>query len=633
MGRLSKLLWLCITTSTFSSIVSAADVAVFARKADISAAALSPNGNLIASIVRVGNEPNRPSRVEVLDTETGKRTLYFEGDNQTIILRSVDWLNDHILLLNIKVVKDPDEYEYWWRMATIDVNTGSVGYLFNKEFVRQRRSTGYVLDVLPDDAEHVLVHAGSLYKLNIYTKERDRLDVDWGFWADSGDHQWIVDAESRPRVLSRTRRHRRRVAFLDLEKNELVDKWTFDIDSADSVTPLGFDSQGLFYFVAYQNDRRVLKALEPESHDAKEHLIFSDPDYDVWGSPIRLGGNSLLGVRHPARWKDHYIEQDLRALQDQVDKIFPKAYNKLMDLSADRNRYLLLSRSDSNPGTIYIGDRKKKKLTPFALTRNRIDPEAMGQAQRIRFTARDGTPIEGVITLPRQSKGPLPFVVRVNLGSLTTRQFDPMNQMFAQAGIGVLQIDHRGTRGYGFSFEDASKNRWGLEMQDDLTDGLHYLIEQKIADANRLCIIGDVYGGYAAMMAIAKDPQRYRCAVSMTGISDLDAHVDSVPNTINQVLLKHEIGTHDDDLWSRSPLKFAKRIKTPLLLMHDKDYYGVDISQSLRMQEVLQKQGKSVQYLDLPLLSHTDDETIYREVYQNLHDFVLEHLSTKASRP
>ncbi|MEX1033649.1 MAG: prolyl oligopeptidase family serine peptidase [Cellvibrionaceae bacterium] len=630
LRKIGSVLLVAIAAGLWACQAAADEVQLFSRLPDADFARISPDGQLIASIVRVGDSANRVSRVEVLNISSGERKHYFEVDNEAVYLGGLDWLNDEMVVLYTEVVQDAEEFDYWTRMVLLNVKTGDLGHLFNDEYVRQRRYIGVMVDTLPDDKDHVLVHSDSkIYKLNIYTKKRERFEFRIPYTGKSSgrlSEEFLTDNHSRPRALVRRVEHRTHVGYTDSKDNKFTFRWQFDHDSNEYVDPLGFSSEGDFYIVRYHEDRLAVHSVDTDSEDAGEQIVFADPEYDVSPISIRFARNVVVGVRHPARQKDHYFDPPLQSLQQKLDGLIPNAYNRLIDMNADGNRYVLYSVSDVDPGTYYIGDLQANTLTPFAQTRRGIDRNKMGRAKRIQFSARDGTKIEGLVTLPAGGEPPFPIVVRADLGSLSTPQFDTINQMFVASGIGVLEVDTRGTNGYGFEFKAASQKRWGLEPQDDLADGVDYVVQDGIADPERLCIMGEIYGGYAAMMAIVKEPSRYRCAVSINGISDLDKHVDSIPNSIRQPLLKHEIGTYGRDLWDRSPLKYAENIQTPLLLIHEEDWYGVDKYQSQKMESALRKDDKSVRYENLPVVSGARNEKQREVLYSAINQFVIERI-------
>lgn len=613
----------------FGSKLYGQDIELFSNDNDVDYARISPDGKHIASVVRVGDKDNRSSRVEILEIDTGRRSHYFEVDNFQIYINGLDWLNNDVIAVFTTVNEDPEDYSTWSRMVTVDIKKKELGTLFNKEKVRKMRHTGVVIDRLADDPEHVLIHSERIYKLNMYTKDRERIDVDdpdvpVPYGTRNGD-AWFADHLGRPRVLRRVGIVRRHVALRDVEKNKTEYLWRFDRTSTDYVEPLGFDEKGLFYVAGYHNGRLAVKAVDPDSANKDISVVFSDPKYDVTTAEIKLGKSHIVGVRHPARLKDVYFDEHYKSLQDQLDKIFPDTYNQIVDASDDENRYVVYARSATNPGTYYLGDLKGNSLTPFAIARPRIDASKMGISRRIEFKAKDGTTIEALLTLPRNAELPVPLVANLMDRGISVAFFNPLNQALVKAGFGVVEIDHRGVSGYGYDFMRASQERWGLEMQQDLDDGINYLIENKIADANHLCLLGQVYGGYAAMMAIAQEPSKYRCAVSINGISDLAEHVRSIPNRSRQPLLKEEIGTKKKDMRERSPLTYADNIKTPLLLIYEEDYYGVDNSHSERMHEILQQNGVVTEKKSIKNILEPNNEAVTKQLYSAIMNFMQKH--------
>ena len=182
--------------------------------------------------------------------------------------------------------------------------------------------------------------------------------------------------------------------------------------------------------------------------------------------------------------------------------------------------------------------------------------------------------------------------------------YDYWAQFLAERGYAVLQPNFRGSTGYGAAFEDAGEGQLGFAMQDDVTDGVRWAIEQKIADPKRVCIVGASYGGYAAMWGIAKDPGLYRCAISIAGVSNLRREVNDFGGTLRAKLHRTQWQKMTPDFAAVSPINAVDRIKTPLLLIHGKKDVTVDHNQSARMFAAMTKAGKAVDFVSLPLADH-----------------------------
>jgi dipeptidyl aminopeptidase/acylaminoacyl peptidase len=266
--------------------------------------------------------------------------------------------------------------------------------------------------------------------------------------------------------------------------------------------------------------------------------------------------------------------------------------------------------SSTEPGTYYLFDSEKHQLTPIDYARSGLEPEQMAPVRRIEYQARDGVTIHGLLTVPRglEAKS-LPAVLLPHGGPLAhdSLQFDWIAQFLANRGYVVLQPNFRGSSGYGIAFERAGDRQWGRSMQDDVTDGAQWLIQQGIADATRMAIVGGSYGGYAALMGAVKTPDLFRCAVSLNGVSDLVALLTSDTGGFKDELIARHIGDPSADrdmLEAVSPIRQIDKIKVPVLLLHAKDDLRVDPDQSRRMLDALQKAGKPSKFVAIESGEH-----------------------------
>jgi dipeptidyl aminopeptidase/acylaminoacyl peptidase len=177
-------------------------------------------------------------------------------------------------------------------------------------------------------------------------------------------------------------------------------------------------------------------------------------------------------------------------------------------------------------------------------------------------------------------------------------------QFLANRGYAVLQPNFRGSTGYGTDFLHAGDGQLGLAMQDDVTDGVKWAIGEGLADAHRVCIVGASYGGYAAMWGIAKDPDQYRCAISIAGVSSVKREVNSFAAALNSNMNRDTWERMAPDFDAVSPINAVDRIKTPLLLIHGKKDVTVPYVQSSKMNDRMHKAAKTVEFLSLPLADH-----------------------------
>ena len=188
-------------------------------------------------------------------------------------------------------------------------------------------------------------------------------------------------------------------------------------------------------------------------------------------------------------------------------------------------------------------------------------------------------------------------------------------------------MNFRGSSGYGYDFMASGLQSWGLEMQNDVEDGTRWLIEEGIADPERICVVGASYGGYAALMEATRNPGLYRCAVSFAGVTDVAYLVRSGRRYTNYEIVKEQIGTDLKELRQRSPLNFADQINIPVLLGHGTDDRSVNIQHSRKMNQALEKSGKDVTYLEFEDGDHYLSNEVHRlQFFKAMDSFLQSNL-------
>jgi dipeptidyl aminopeptidase/acylaminoacyl peptidase len=277
--------------------------------------------------------------------------------------------------------------------------------------------------------------------------------------------------------------------------------------------------------------------------------------------------------------------------------------------TVDGHYVLLEVASDRNPGELYIFDTQAKKIDPFMNRADWLDRGRLGKIQPAYFTSRDGIDIDVMLTTPAGSDGKnMPLIVYPHGGPFGVQDrwgYDRDVQMMAAHGYAVLQVNFRGSGGYGKKFRELGQKQWGLTMQDDLTDATQWAIREGIADRNRICIYGASYGGYASLMGVAKEPDLYKCAVGYVGVYDLNmlwGRGDISQSSFGKDFLADNLGKQDLD--ASSPNKLASRIKVPVFLAAG----GADVrapqSHSEAMARALKAAGKSVETMYFPTEGH-----------------------------
>ncbi len=280
--------------------------------------------------------------------------------------------------------------------------------------------------------------------------------------------------------------------------------------------------------------------------------------------------------------------------------------------STDKRGNLLLVKSwaGGNPGDFFLFDATAKKASHVASRKAWFDPDKTAQVEPITLQARDGVALHGYFTRPRGGQGKaLPMVVMPHGGPIgihDTWQFDRDVQMLAAAGYAVLQVNYRGSSNYGRAFQDAGAQEWGKAMQDDVTDATRWAIQQGYADASRVCIYGASYGGYAALMGVAKEPGLYKCAAGYVGVYDLPmryARGGAQETRSGENWLREWMGS-PETLADVSPVNLADRIKVPVFLAAGGEDVNAPVEHTRKMEAALRKAGVPVETLYYPTEGH-----------------------------
>ncbi|TBR36460.1 MULTISPECIES: alpha/beta hydrolase family protein [Dyella] len=289
---------------------------------------------------------------------------------------------------------------------------------------------------------------------------------------------------------------------------------------------------------------------------------------------------------------------------------FPDAAITMVSTSKDGQYVVMLAISDRDPGTYYLFDRQKQSLQKMFQASPWIDVSKQLPTEPLTFKARDGLILTGFITLPGHTDAPPPMVVMVHGGPFYVRdnwQYDEETQLLAQRGYAVLRVNFRGSTGFGRSFVEAGARQWGAAMQDDVTDATRMAIANGLADPRRICIYGTSYGGYAALMGAAREPELYRCAAGMAGVYDLNRMYrwgDIRRSDYGLNYLHRMLGTDKATLAAHSPSELAAQITIPVLLAHGTLDGRVPIEHAKLMRSSLKKAGHPPEYVEYDYEGH-----------------------------
>ena len=590
--------------------------------------ALSPDGTKIALAVRSGNQAHGDvlTIVEVGGAEKRAEPPKFSlGVRDRVAINWVDWASQTRLLVGVTVDDGTDDSIPSRRIMAMDADGANPRMLFENQTVLLRRAIGLdrVVGRVPGAPSQVLMPAWTGHNYNLF-----RVDVVSGAATQiargrTGTFAWRVD-DGRPALRydqndsGTTVRVYGHSGGAD-EDWSLITKyarvhgdvldWEYAGDAPGPgqiyvrARKNGADTVGIYPF-----DIRT-RALGPALSDVRDYDVHRVFYVDDRFAGVTYFGDTLTYVLNDRTLQKH-LEGVQRYFKGEVN-VFVRGMDRLA------SRMLLEVVGPRAPGDYYLYDVGGAKLEFLTSTREWLAPERLAGVEVRKLRMRDGTTITGYLTRPNGAPGgPRPLVVVPHGGpeSRDTVDFDAMAQAFAAQGWLVLQPNFRGSSGYGRRFAEAGHRQWARRMQDDVTDAVNDLVQTGIADRRRIVIYGASYGGYAALAGAVVTPDLYRAAVSLAGVSDLDAFLKYTRRRGGADSAQYDhwvrlIGDPEEDapaISAASPRLRAEEIRIPILLMHGSADEVVPIQQARIMKEALDAAGKSVRLLTFEGEDHSD---------------------------
>ncbi len=375
--------------------------------------------------------------------------------------------------------------------------------------------------------------------------------------------------------------------------------------SEDEGYALSFSADNKTLYIVGTHDANAQRLLALDLATRQETVIASDPEYDVDSilvHPISRVIEAVSFYRDKEEWQ--ILDQSIAADFEAIAKIRPGEFGISSRDLADKN-WLVAYASDDGPVYYYSYDRESKTSSLLFSNQPKLEELSLASMQAICFQARDGLTIHGYLTTPVGIPAKnLPAVLLVHGGPWVrdTWGYDPEVQWLANRGYAVLQVNFRGSTGYGKAFLNAANREWGAKMHDDLIDAVNWLIEQGIADPQKVAIMGGSYGGYATLVGLTFTPEVFAAGVDIVGPSNLITLMQSIPPywAPMKAMFAHRLGdmeTEADFLKSRSPLFFADKIEKPLLIGQGANDPRVKQAESEQIVDAMRQANKPVEYI------------------------------------
>jgi acetyl esterase/lipase len=360
-------------------------------------------------------------------------------------------------------------------------------------------------------------------------------------------------------------------------------------------------------------------------------LIFSHPVVDV-GKPVLDRDDRLLAVTYdPGYPMMYFTDERVAALTNAMSERIPGKFSSIVESTLDRNVYLLRSYNDLEPPTFRVLDVERKSLVSMGSAYPDRDLSALAPMRLISYPARDGTPIPAYLsTPPGIAATNLPLIVMPHGGPIARDKwgYSFLREFLVSRGYAVLQMNFRGSDGYGGDWFYAAHQDWGGLTYDDVVDATKWAIEQKIADPRRIGIVGWSFGGYLALLGAQRNADLFRCSVDIAGVSDLGLLIEEDHYYISSQSIKKQIGTDPAKLRLNSPRQHAAEFKVPLLMLHGDMDAQVRIAQSEDMDSALKHAGKSHRFVSFPDADHSfSAEKSRATMLREIEGFLAEHLA------
>ena len=434
---------------------------------------------------------------------------------------------------------------------------------------------------------------------------------------------WTLDHKGEPRLASSLER-----GTITLHYREpATDAWRVLAsypafgDGSKALAPVGFTPDGNLFVLARSGGRDTtsLHLFDIATGKINPEPVLVTAGFDFDGGLV-TNRDKILGVafRTDAA-SNEWFDAGMKAIQQAVDQQLRATVNMIsVPAQADSPWVLVWSYSDAHPGSFSLYNSKTGTLNKIADVRPEINPAQMGRQQFVRYKARDGLEIPALLTLPPGGKKTgLPLVVLVHGGPYVRGSswgWDAQVQFLASRGYAVLEPEFRGSTGFGIRHFKAGFKQWGLAMQDDIADGVHWAVGKGIVDAGRVCIAGASYGGYAALMGLVNDPALYKCAIDWVGVTDINLLYDSgwsftsdLSDEWKSYGMPEMIGDRVKDaaqLKATSPIEQAGRITQPLLLAYGGVDQRVPINHGTRFRDAVMKTNRNVEWVEYPEEGH-----------------------------
>lgn len=419
-------------------------------------------------------------------------------------------------------------------------------------------------------------------------------------------------------------------------------EWTLYNDGKHGriITPLAYAADGVHIYARVDDGKGPESFVRLNPENGEEKVLMRGKQASPGGVVLTADQRDVFALRtHEGRGGWAFVKRDSpeAVLTQNVMQSFPGELAIANSFSLDGAYATVFVTSDVNPGEYFLWDQQAGALQSLVRARPKLKSEVLAPMEPFQFQTRDGLELQALVTRPAGISTALPMVVLPHggpFGIVDRWGFDLEAQVLASRGYAVLQVNFRGSGGRGKAFETAGYREWGGKMQHDLTDATRWAIEQGIADADRICLVGTSYGAYAAVMGLVLEPDLYRCAVGVAGVYDLPllrTHGDVRRSGLGRDYLDEVLAADDAWLAERSPAQRAGEIVDPVLLIHGGRDERAPIAHAESLRKALQAAGNPPGWLVEPTEGHGYYKPEHQlRAWREILEFLAQHTAQAA---
>jgi dipeptidyl aminopeptidase/acylaminoacyl peptidase len=523
-----------------------------------------------------------------------------------------------------------------FRVYAVDIDGSD-----SKELTPFEKVRASIIDELENDPEHMLIDMNKrdarvfdVYRININTGKMEMIAQNPGNITG-----WMTDHDGNLRIALTTDGVNTSVLYRDSEKDDFQALVTTSFKETLNPLFFTFDNKNLYVVSNIGRDKEAIYEYDVENKK-NIRLLYEHPEVDVNSLMKSDKRKKITGTYYyTEKLHYHFFDEDREQLQAELEKRLPGVEVRVYSMSKDETKVLVRTFSDRSLGAYYYLNRGTNEFMKLVDISPWLNEDELSEMKPISYTSRDGLTIHGYLTLPKGVRAKnLPVVINPHGGpwSRDTWGFIPEVQFLANRGYAVLQMNFRTSTGYGRKFWEAGFKQNGLAIQDDISDGVNWLIDQRIADPESVGIYGGSYGGYCTLAGVAFTPDLYACGVDYVGISSWFTILEGIPPYWEPMreMMYEMVGHPEKDkelLEKTSPLFHADKIKAPLFVAQGANDPRVNIKESNQIVEALKKRGVEVEYMVKDNEGHgfRNEENRF-DFYRAMEKFLAKHLGGRA---